>query len=978
MDLNIRVAFSAIDKLTRPVNAASKAVGGLSDSLKKTQAAARDLDKQASVFDKLRSRTNDTAQKLSQAQRAFNGLNQKQREGGQLTEAQSAHLERLRERISRLNQTYSQQTAQLRQAGQAVRQHGVNLTTGSGAVQSAIRRTEQYARSLERERQQLAAITSAQMRYSKAKETGEKLRGAGIGMTLGATAVGYGAGAFLSKPIGFDTDMSRVAALTRMDKTDPRFTELREQAKFLGASTAFSNSDAAQGEAFLAMAGFTPESIKAALPGVLNTALAGGALSGDISLGETADIAASVLNQFQLKASDMDRVGDVLVGTFTRSATSLRDLGETMKYTGPVAAGLGVNLERTAAMIAVLANNGKRGSDAGTAIAASLTGLTAPSTAAEKALKQLGVSVASNTGKMRPIEDVLSDLFKSLKKFGAVDQISFLKDIAGQEALVGLQALVRAAGTGDLQKFITTYNQVTGESAAVAKKMSDNLGGDLSNLSSAWEGLQTEMSDTINGPLRDLVQWLDDTITSVAGLVKANPELAQTLLLVGGGALALVAALGTVSLVTGLLIGPLAKLRLGFTLLTGGRGIGGTVAAFRTLGTVSGPVMARFGGWRVLLGGTFDSIKGLTTVLPALRGGLLAAFMSPGAAITGLFKGIGGSLLRLVGLFARVSGLSAVWGIVTGAVSALGAALSFLFSPIGLIVAAFVAAGLLIWRFWEPIKAFFEGFFSGVWEALTPLRDAFAGLAPVFTRIGDGIKFVWDWFKKLFEPMQTSKDTLDKFTSAGVTFGQVFGSVLQALVTPLTWVMDAISWMLEKLDVIPSEAQRAQQALKDSADALANHQLPLQQATVVKVNGDEGKPKPPVTDGTLRRLKGIEDNTKSIADNTKKIGPGDIIFKKLPAALALRGAYQEARVIPQPVPRVTSPAAGGILTVPAATQGVAPAPVTPQSGGAPVFQLNFYDVGQKTSQELERMVRQAVRNAMAGSKNKRGSYLDAD
>lgn len=977
MDLNIRVAFSAIDKLTRPVNAASKAVGGLSDSLKKTQAAARDLDKQAAVFDKLRSRTNDTAQKLSQAQRAFDGLNQKQREGGQLTEAQSAHLERLRERISRLNQTYSQQTAQLRQTGQAVRQHGVNLTTGSGAVQSAIRRTEQYARSLERERQQLAAITSAQMRYSKAKETGEKLRGAGIGMTLGATAVGYGAGAFLSKPIGFDTDMSRVAALTRMDKTDPRFTELREQAKFLGASTAFSNSDAAQGEAFLAMAGFTPESIKAALPGVLNTALAGGALSGDISLGETADIGANILNQFQLKAGDMGRVGDVLAGTFTRTSTNLRDLGETMKYTGPVAASLGISLEEASAMAGMLANSGLRGSDAGTAMRASLSRLAAPTGAASKALKELGVSVSDSKGKMRPIEGILTDLYKATKKYGSTAQVSFFKDIAGEEAFVGLQTLVRSAGMGDLQKLVAELKKAFGESEAVAKKMSDNLGGDLSNLGSAWEGLQTEMSDTVNGPLRDLVQWLDDTITSVAGLVKANPELAQTLLLVGGSALALVAALGAVSLVTGLLIGPLAKLRLGFTLLTGGRGIGGTIAAIRTLGTVSGPAMASFSGWRVLFGGAFDSIKGLTAVLPALRGGLLAAFMSPGAAITGLFKGIGGSLLRLVGLFARMSGLSAVWGIATGAVSALGTAVSFLLSPIGLVVAAFVAAGLLIWHFWEPIKAFFVGFFSGVWEALTPLRDAFAVLSPVFTKIGDGIKSVWDWFKKLFEPMQTSKDTLDKFTSAGVTFGRIFGAVLQALVTPLTWVMDAIGWMLEKLDVIPSEAQRAQQALKDSADALANHQLPLQQATVSQTMSG-GDHKPPVMDGTLRRLKGIEDNTKSTADNTKKIGPGDIIFKNLPAALALRGAYQEARVIPQPVPRVTSPAAGGILTVPAATQGVAPTPVTPKSSGAPVFQLNFYDVGQKTSQELERMVRQAVRDAMAGSKNKRGSYQDAD
>lgn len=1092
MDLNIRVAFSAIDKLTRPVNAASKAVGGLSDSLKKTQTAARDLDKQAVVFDKLRTRTNDTAQKLSQAQRAFDGLNQKQREGGQLTEAQSAHLERLRERISRLNQSYSQQTAQLRQAGQAVRQHGVNLTSGSGTVQSAIRRTEQYTRSLERERQQLAAITSAQMRYSKAKETGEKLRGAGIGMTIGATAAGYGAGAFLSKPIGFDTDMSRVAALTRMDKTDPRFTELREQAKFLGASTAFSNSDAAQGEAFLAMAGFTPESIKAALPGVLNTALAGGALSGDISLGETADIGASILNQFQLKASDMGRVGDVLAGTFTRTSTNLRDLGETMKYTGPVAASLGISLEEASAMAGMLANGGLRGSDAGTAMRASLSRLAAPTGAASKALKELGVSVSDSTGKMRPIESILTDLYKATKKYGSTAQVSFFKDIAGEEAFVGLQTLVRSAGTGDLQKLVAELKKAQGESASVAKKMSDNLGGDLSNLGSAWEGLQTEISDTINGPLRDLVQWLDDTITSVAGLVKANPVLAQTLLLVGGSALALVAALGATSLIAGLLIGPLAKLRLGFTLLTGGRGIGGTIAAIRTLGTVSGPAMTGLGGWRTVFAGGIKGMTemlptlrkglmgifaspgaeiiklrrglsgltlrfgGVTAMLPALRGGLLTVFTapgramaalgrgigglalrfggiaailpalrgglltvftapgtsmaalgrgiggltlrfgglatmlsglrgglfavatSPGAAIKSLSMGFGGLLLRLASLFARISGMSAVWGIITGAVSALGAALSFLLSPIGLVVAAFVAAGLLIWQFWEPIKAFFEGFFSGVWEALTPLRDAFAALAPVFIRIGDGIKSVWDWFKKLFEPMQTSKDTLDKFTNAGVTFGQIFGAVLQALVTPLTWVMDAISWMLEKLDVIPSQAQRAQQALKDSADALANHQLPLQQATVVKVNGDEGKPKPPVTDGTLRRLKGIEDNTKSIADNTKKIGPGDIIFKNLPAALALRGAYQEARVIPQPVPRVTSPAAGGILTVPTATQGVAPTPVTPQSSGAPVFQLNFYDVGQKTSQELERMVRQAVRNAMAGSKNKRGSYQDAD
>lgn len=100
MDLSIRVAFSAIDKLTRPVSAASKAIGGLSDSLKKTQSSIKDLEKGAASFDKLRSQANDTAQKLRNTQRAFDGLNQKQREGGQLTEAQTARRNAARQALA--------------------------------------------------------------------------------------------------------------------------------------------------------------------------------------------------------------------------------------------------------------------------------------------------------------------------------------------------------------------------------------------------------------------------------------------------------------------------------------------------------------------------------------------------------------------------------------------------------------------------------------------------------------------------------------------------------------------------------------------------------------------------------------------------------------------------------------------------------------------------------------------------------------
>ncbi|WP_407252506.1 phage tail tape measure protein [Klebsiella michiganensis] len=973
MDLSIRVAFSAIDKLTRPVSAASKAIGGLSDSLKKTQSSIKDLEKSASSFDRLRSQANDTALKLRNTQRAFDGLNQKQREGRQLTEAQTARLETLRNKLSRLTDTYNKQTTQLRAAGQAVRQHGVNLTAGSGAVQSAIRRTEQYALSLERERQRLAAVTRAQASYEKAKETGARLRGGGTMAIAGAAAAGYTGGRFLAPAVGFDEEMSRVQALTRLDKGDSQLAALRAQAKKLGAETAFTTRDAASGQAFLAMAGFTPQSIQAALPGVLNMALAGG-----MDLGESADIGSNILSQFTLPAGEMDRVSDVLTAAFTRTNTDLRSLGDTMKYAGPVASKLGISLEEAAGMAGILANNGLRGSDAGTAMRSSLARLASPTAGAAKALKQLGVSVSDASGKMRPVETILLDLYKATKKYGQVDQVGFFKDIAGEEAFVGLQTLVAGAGSGELQKLIDALKAASGEASAVAKKMADNLGGDLKNLDSAWEGFRIQVEETADRPLRKLTQNLSDIITAASEWVKANPRLAQTLLLVVGGALALTVAIGALSLAVGILIGPLAKLQLGFTLLTGGRGILGTVAAFRTLGTAAGPVMASMRGWPVVISGIASGFGRISAILPAIRAGLLGAFLAPGAALTSLGKNLAVLMLRL-------TGLPALWGMITGAVSLLGGALPFLLSPIGLIGAAFVAAGLLIWRYWEPIKAFFSGFFSGVWQAMTPLRSAFSSLAPVFSALGSGIKAVWEWFKNLLTPMQTSKETLDKCASAGETFGRVMGTALSVLLWPLQQLMNGVSWLLEKLDLIPDgierarqQADKAQQALEASATALAGHQLPLGQATVSGTGGA----KPPVVtgdNGTLRRLNSIADNTKATANNTKKIGPGDIVFKNLPRALALRGAYQEARVIPQPVPRVSAAAAGGVLSVPTATQGATSAPVAASSGAVPFFQLVFNDVGKRSDQELEKMVRNAVRDAMASTrKAKRGSYRDRE
>ena len=932
--LDIRVAFSAVDRLTRPAENARRLMGQFGDSIQRTQGAIKNLERQARSFERARDAVSKADAGIVKARRQLNALNQLQRTGTVLSEKQQKLMQQLSTRLERLNESRTREIQKMRELGGELKRHGISLTGSDNTIQQAIRRTEQYNNQLERERQALARVTRARERYSRAQETAGKLKTGGA-LAIGAAAAGgYAAGRFLQPAIGFGKEMSRVQALTRIDKNSPQFKALREQALKLGSETQFTASDAASGQSFLAMAGFTPQAIQAALPGVLNMALAGG-----VELGETADIGSNILTQFNLTADQMDRVGDTLTAAFTRTNTDLRALGETMKYTGPVAAKLGISLEEAAAMAGMLANNGLRGSDAGTAMRASLSRLASPPKAAADALKELGVSVADARGKMRPMEDVLLDLYKATQKYGQVDQVSFFKDIAGEEAFVGLQTLVAAAGSGELQKLTRELQGVRGEADRVAKVMADNLDGDLKNLDSAWEGLRIRISDLVDGPLRSVTQWLTRVLEKITSLAQAHPVLTRQLLIAGGALLAMTATIGSLSLVIGVLYGKLATLRLGFDILT------------RSMNVIR--------------------------VLPEL------------------------------------------WGMVTGSVSLLGGAIGALFSPVGLIVAALAGAAVLIWKYWDPIRAFFAGVFSGIMERLTPLRETFERFGPVFDAIGSGISLVFNWFKSLLSPMESSKETLDKCTSAGEVFGNVLGGALQLVLTPAKMLLDTLAWILEKLGVLPDEAERARKKIEDAQRAaILQDKVALLQGDLAKINppkpvengngtgGDKPKDNKPLTDsntGTLRRLSKIADNTGKLVDETKKrIGPGDIVFKNLPRALAVRGEWQERKiaqvskpapainitpVVPAPLPPALVPVVAAssrpvaeairspVASVPAASRNREPA--VSRFGGE--IHVHLHNVVTQNPRELAKLVGEMVRAEMERrARAGRGSFYDKD
>nr|WP_045177267.1 phage tail tape measure protein [Escherichia coli] len=932
--LDIRVAFSAVDRLTRPAENARRLMGQFGDSIQRTQGAIKNLERQARSFERARDAVSKADAGIVKARRQLNALNQLQRTGTVLSEKQQKLMQQLSTRLERLNESRTREIQKMRELGGELKRHGISLTGSDNTIQQAIRRTEQYNNQLERERQALARVTRARERYSRAQETAGKLKTGGA-LAIGAAAAGgYAAGRFLQPAIGFGKEMSRVQALTRIDKNSPQFKALREQALKLGSETQFTASDAASGQSFLAMAGFTPQAIQAALPGVLNMALAGG-----VELGETADIGSNILTQFNLTADQMDRVGDTLTAAFTRTNTDLRALGETMKYTGPVAAKLGISLEEAAAMGGMLANNGLRGSYAGTAMRASLSRLASPPKAAADALKELGVSVADARGKMRPMEDVLLDLYKATQKYGQVDQVSFFKDIAGEEAFVGLQTLVAAAGSGELQKLTRELQGARGEADRVAKVMADNLDGDLKNLDSAWEGLRIRISDLVDGPLRSVTQWLTRVLEKITSLAQAHPVLTRQLLIAGGALLAMTATIGSLSLVIGVLYGKLATLRLGFDILT------------RSMNVIR--------------------------VLPAL------------------------------------------WGMVTGSVSLLGGAIGALFSPVGLIVAALAGAAVLIWKYWDPIRAFFAGVFSGIMERLTPLRETFERFGPVFDAIGSGISLVFNWFKSLLSPMESSKETLDKCTSAGEVFRNVLGGALQLVLTPAKMLLDTLAWILEKLGVLPDEAERARKKIEDAQRAaILQDKVALLQGDLAKINppkpvengngtgGDKPKDNKPLTDsntGTLRRLSKIADNTGKLVDETKKrIGPGDIVFKNLPRALAVRGEWQEQKIaqVSKPAPAinitpvVSAPLPPALVPVVAASSRpvaeairspVASVPATSRnrepavSGFCGEIHVHLHNVVTQNPRELAKLVGEMVRAEMERrARAGRGSFYDKD
>lgn len=560
-------------------------------------------------------------------------------------EAAKREASQLKDRHQTLTQQQQRLRSELQAAGvpvQGMARHQAELRRKIDDATGALRRQEA---ALKAQGDRMRRLAAAREQYQRTLDVRNRVAGAGAGALAAGGGALYAGARFAAPGLQFDEDMASVQALTRLERGSVALAELRKQARALGASTSFTAGQVAQGQGFLAMAGFDPDAILAAMPGMLALSKAG-----RTELAETADIASNILTGFNLAADQTGRLGDVLVGTFTRSNVNLAMLGDTMKYVAPVAAKLGVEVETAAAMAGKLGDAGIQGSMAGTALRAILSRLAAPPKMAAEALDELGVSAKDARGNMRALPEILAEIHEKTKTMGDAEAAGFLKRIAGDEAFSALAVLVDQSGTGKLQEFIATLQAANGEAEKNAKTMADNARGDLQSLQSAWEELGITVFDTQNGPLRGLIQTVTGVIRSVAQWANENPRLAGALVTTAAAIAAIVAVVGGLLLAIAAVLGPLAMVKLALTTLgivvgTLSLPVLAVIAAIAALAGVAALVVAKWEPIKAFFAGLWDDVRNRTKALMDWFANLPARFIQFGSdMIKGLAQGIKNAL----------------------------------------------------------------------------------------------------------------------------------------------------------------------------------------------------------------------------------------------------------------------------------------------------------------------------------------------
>ncbi len=967
-NLNIRVAFSALNNMSRPVNAARQSAAALASQINQTKTSIKGLERQATSFDRLTAANKKTTEQLAQAKEqarqmaaAYGPLRQRSAE-------QVAALNQQRAAIRQLTQQQKGEQTQLNQLRASFYSEGIAISSASRATEQINQRTAQYNRQLAEQQRRLDAVNQAQARYSRAKETGEKMTSGGMKTAAVGAATLAPVAAAVKSYSSLEDAMKGVAKQVNGLRDDsgnrtPQYEEM--QRAIMDASEKLPMANGAVDYAALVEGG--------ARMGVANSDDPWQKQKADLL--SFASMAAKASVAFELPADQLSESLGKIAGLYKIPTQNIEQLGDAINYLDDNAKSKGSDIIDVLQRVGGLASqlDYKQAAALGSTFLTLGTPAEVAASATNAMVRELSIATVQGKNFMQGL-DALGLSAEKVQKSMSVDAMGTIisvleasKKLAPDQQVANLTQIFGKEFGDDAQKLANNLPELRRQielTQGAAAKGSMNRESDINkaSLSAQWQLTKTgavnafsSAGETLRDPLMDIMLTVSKVVGSVRRWVEANPALVGSIMKVTAAIGALLVVMGGLMLSIGAVLGPMALVRLSFTSLAGEGGI------------------ARLTGGVMRLGGAFQWLAG-----------------SPMQALLSAGRMVFGPLITLL------AGISApVWGLI----------------------ALFAAVAVAVIKFWQPIKAFFSGFFTGLMAGLQPITQAFnavfAPLAPIFNSIGNAISGVWEWFTKLLEPIQFSSEALASCTSAGETFGKVVGAAISALTLPIQAVAKGLGWILEKLGAIPDAAKAAQQvaqqmtpeAVNNLADRVNAFSGDVQAVAKESKKAEEKKKtdEQKKQDNLINSLKGpanivpkMSNSLDKIATNTteKKDGPGEIVFKNKQPYIPIRGGYSEPlkqaqRQLPSLTDWVTQQAGSLIASVtpwqvekPAARMPVSASPsaasvaaLMPAPGGD-VYNLNFDFSGQKLDEEtIIRRVREELALAKQQADRRKRSQL---
>lgn len=607
-------------------------------------------------------------------------------------------------------------------------------TEQARALERQIQADTKALKDLEKQAKQASSVMGEQL-----KATGKQLKEVGDKMTeAGKTATTYVTTPILGAAtaavkLTADFDSSMSKVSAISGATGEDFQALRDKAREMGESTKFSATDAADAMTYMAMAGWKTEDMLGGISGIMNLAAASGE-----DLATTSDIVTDALTAFGMSAEESGRLADIMAAASNNANTNVSMLGESFKYCAPVAGAMGYKAEDVATALGLMANSGIKASQGGTALRNILTNMAKPTDAMAAAMDELGVSLDDGNGNMLSLREVmvkLRDGFGGLK-------------ISQEEYESSLEDLSQQFEDGKLteDQYAEACEELAGKAFGAEGAMKAQTAAALAG-KFGMAGLLAIVGAS-DEDFDKLTQAIDDSSNEIDGF---HGEAEKTAAVMQDN-----------------LNGKVTELQSKLSELA------------ISVGDVLMPKII----------GVVEKLQSWVDKLNEMDDGQLQTIIT----IAGVVAAIGPLLMAIGTVISTVGNLMIIGGTLMGLV---GGPLTAVIMGLPLIIAAVVAAGVLLYKNWDEIKARAQALFEKIREVWEHIK----------TTISTTVENVRNVVASKFE--ETRAKIAEAIEGAKTAVAEKFNAIKQKVSDTVTNIRDGVTNKFQELQTSVSEKLNA-------------------------------------------------------------------------------------------------------------------------------------------------------------------------